>query len=149
MENIHIVSSERVQPASEKKYVQTIQLLTQNLICLNEPFRLVFVASTAAVNEFEKRPERIKHCEFNQRPKSIKNHGFYDYIAYWIEPFFAEVRKFAVKKTKIEPLLSQVCINKQNQESCVKKLHGKTQSCCSFYKRCLGSEPNFFNQPQG
>jgi hypothetical protein len=43
IENVFIVSNESVLRAQTKGYAQTIQLLTQNLICLNEPFRLVFV----------------------------------------------------------------------------------------------------------
>jgi hypothetical protein len=43
IENVFIVSNQSVQPAQSKGYIQTIQLLTQNLVCLNEPFRLVFV----------------------------------------------------------------------------------------------------------
>ena len=42
-ENIYIASPEKVIAAKEKGFIQTIQLLTQNLVCLNEPFRLVFV----------------------------------------------------------------------------------------------------------
>lgn len=41
IENVFIVSNESV--AEPVGYVQSIQLLTQNLVCLNEPFRLVFV----------------------------------------------------------------------------------------------------------
>lgn len=90
-------------------------------------FRFILVKSKATVPESEKEPDQIKHHEFNKRIDGIEPHGVSDSTADCVEPLLVEIHKFTIK-AKWKRLLSEVCIYKQEQESCVQKLDQESQS---------------------